>query len=63
IGHNVVQHGEISDTNEIMSARWFSPAEIWQMITTNDIRDGLTLTAFLWADAYQRGMLPPRSTP
>lgn len=61
IAHDAVQTGVITDTNEIMSARWFSASAIWQMIAHNDIRDGLTLTAFLWADAFQRGMLPPRS--
>lgn len=57
IGHDVQVVAPISDTNEIMSTRWFTPAEIWQLIAANEIRDGLTLTAFLWADAYQRGML------
>jgi 8-oxo-dGTP pyrophosphatase MutT (NUDIX family) len=57
IGHDVDVIAPISDTNEIMSIRWFTPAEIWQLIGRNEIRDGLTLTAFLWADAYLRGMV------
>lgn len=57
IGHDVREIAPITDTNEIMSARWFTPADIWALIAANEIRDGLTLTAFLWADAYQRGML------
>jgi 8-oxo-dGTP pyrophosphatase MutT (NUDIX family) len=61
IGHDVDVIAPISDTNEIMSIRWFKPAEIWQLIGHNEIRDGLTLTAFLWADAYLRGMVSGRA--
>jgi 8-oxo-dGTP pyrophosphatase MutT (NUDIX family) len=57
IGHDVDVIAPISDTNEIMSIRWFTPAEIWQLIGRNEIRDGLTLTEFLWTDAYLRGMV------
>jgi hypothetical protein len=38
------------------------PSEIWDLIGQNAIRDGLTLTAVLWTDAYQRGIIAPRST-
>jgi 8-oxo-dGTP pyrophosphatase MutT (NUDIX family) len=61
IGHDVDVIAPISDTNEIMSIRWFTPAQIWQLIGCNEIRDGLTLTAFLWADAYLRGMVTGRT--
>ena len=62
VAHGVRQVAAISDTNEIMSARWFTQAEIWQMLAENEIRDGLTLTALLWADAHTRGLCPPRRT-
>jgi 8-oxo-dGTP pyrophosphatase MutT (NUDIX family) len=62
IGHDARQTGVISDTNEIMSARWVMPSEIWDFIGQNAIRDGLTLTAVLWTDAYQRGIIAPRIT-
>ncbi len=35
------------DPNEIKAVRWFSPAEIRQMIAANEIRDGYTLTGLL----------------
>lgn len=60
IAHDVTQVAPISDTNEILSARWFAPDELWHMISQNDIRDGLTLTAWLWADAWARGVVSPR---
>ncbi len=35
------------DTGEISSVRWFSAAEIWEMIRSGEMMDGYTLTAFL----------------
>ena len=63
VATGVEQVAANSDTNEIMSARRFTQAEIWHMIANNDIRDGLTLTAWLWCDAFLRGVITPRSTP
>ena len=37
-----------TDTNEIQQAAWFAQADVWRLIETNQIRDGLTLTALLW---------------
>lgn len=46
--------GEI-DRNEAMAVRWFTPADVRRMIERNEILDGLSLTALLWA--MMRGLL------
>ncbi len=51
----VSQTAAISDTNEIIAARWFTTAEIRALIDQNAIPDGLTLTALLLA--FYRGLL------
>ena len=45
----VEQTEPIHDTNEIIGARWFSPAELREMLDQNQIPDGLTQTALLLA--------------
>jgi 8-oxo-dGTP pyrophosphatase MutT (NUDIX family) len=47
-GYGLRQVGELTDTNEVLRAVWFSPDQMWSMIESNEIRDGLTLTALLW---------------
>lgn len=37
------------DANEVIGLRWFSPAEIWRLITDNEVLNGLSLTSLLWA--------------
>ncbi len=37
------------DSNEALDRRWFTVAEIRQLIGQNAILDGMTLTALLWA--------------
>lgn len=44
----VVQTGEIEDTNEIGSIRWFSSDEVRELIARNAILDGMSLTGLLW---------------
>ena len=53
VGHDTHRVGEILDTNEVISTRWFEPREVWSMLQQNQIRDGLTLTALLWHLARQ----------
>lgn len=48
VAHGARQEAAISDTNEVEGAAWFTPAELWQMIDRNEIRDGPTLTGLLW---------------
>jgi 8-oxo-dGTP pyrophosphatase MutT (NUDIX family) len=48
VGHGARQEAAISDTNEVESAAWFTPDELWAMIERNELRDGPTLTALLW---------------
>ena len=40
---------EPTDRNETMALRWFTADEIRELVRTNAIRDGLTLTALCWA--------------
>jgi ADP-ribose pyrophosphatase len=54
IGHGVHKVGDIVDTNEVISTRWFEQQEVWKMIERNEIRDGLTFTAMLWYFARSR---------
>jgi 8-oxo-dGTP pyrophosphatase MutT (NUDIX family) len=49
VARNLTPTGGPLDTNEIMDRRWFSPAEVRQLIVHNSILDGLSLTALLWA--------------
>jgi ADP-ribose pyrophosphatase len=48
VSHDTHPVGEIIDTNEVISTRWFEPQEVWSMLQKNQVRDGLTLTALLW---------------
>ena len=48
------QVGELTDTNEVLRAAWFSADDVWAMIAANQARDGLTLTALLWYFARLR---------
>ena len=36
------------DTNEIAEVKWFKKEEVLKMIKTNEIKDGLTLTALMY---------------
>lgn len=42
------QVSEPSDRNEIMSLRWFTPAEVKALLSRNEIQDGFSLTALAW---------------
>ncbi|HJZ46779.1 MAG TPA: NUDIX hydrolase [Roseiflexaceae bacterium] len=53
-GYGLRQIGELTDTNEVLGVAWFRADEVWAMIDTNQIHDGLTLTALLWYFARSR---------
>ena len=53
-GYGLRQVGELTDTNEVLRAAWFSADEVWAMVAANQARDGLTLTALLWYFARER---------
>jgi ADP-ribose pyrophosphatase len=55
LASGVEQTAPISDTNEIIAARWFEVARVREMIDRNEIPDGLSLTALLWA--FYKGYL------
>jgi 8-oxo-dGTP pyrophosphatase MutT (NUDIX family) len=40
---------DITDTNEVMACRWFDLDEVRGMIRRNEMQDGLSMTALLWA--------------
>lgn len=47
---------ELSDTNEVMSLDWFTPAQVRQKIEKNEIVEGMSLTALLWAAFHKPGL-------
>jgi hypothetical protein len=49
LAQGITRVGEISDTNEVIGLRWFTPAEVGEMIRKAEILDGMTLTGILWA--------------
>jgi 8-oxo-dGTP pyrophosphatase MutT (NUDIX family) len=49
VGRHALVVGAPADPNEIEKVGWFQRAEIRQMIRSNALKDGLTLTALLWA--------------
>ena len=55
IARGVEQTAPITDTNEIIQARWFEAAEVRELIDKNLIPDGLSLTALL--AAFYKGFL------
>lgn len=48
LGYGLRRVGEPSDPNEIMRVAWFSPDEVWSMIDSNELSNGMSLTALLW---------------
>ena len=48
VGREPRRVGEVTDTNEVMSVRWFDPAEVQDLLRRNAVRDGLSLTGLLW---------------
>jgi len=48
IGRDIRQVGKIIDTNEVLRTGWFDVEAVWAMLESNQIRDGLSLTALLW---------------
>lgn len=40
---------DVADTNETIGCRWFSADEVRGMLARNEIRDGFSITALLWA--------------
>ncbi len=55
MARGVEQTAPITDTNEIIQARWFEAAEVRDLIDQDVIPDGLSLTALL--AAFYRGFL------
>jgi 8-oxo-dGTP pyrophosphatase MutT (NUDIX family) len=51
VARDVTRVGAIEDTNEVLGLRWFSPQEVRALIARNEVLDGLSLTALLWAIA------------
>jgi 8-oxo-dGTP pyrophosphatase MutT (NUDIX family) len=49
VGSHAQVIGAPADPNEIERVGWFQRDEIHQMIRSNELKDGLTLTALLWA--------------
>ena len=49
VGRQAQVVGTPADPNEIEQVGWFERAEIRRMIRNNELKDGLTLTALLWA--------------
>jgi len=49
VARGVTRVSEIQDTNEVIGVRWFSPAEVRELIAQNKILDGLSLTGLCWA--------------
>lgn len=49
IARELTRVSEPTDRNETMALRWFSVREIRDLVRTNGIYDGLTLTALCWA--------------
>jgi 8-oxo-dGTP pyrophosphatase MutT (NUDIX family) len=49
VGRQAQVVGPPADPNEIEKVGWFQPAEVRQMIRNNELKDGMTLTALLWA--------------
>lgn len=47
-GRGLRKVGEVEDTNEVQRMAWFSLAEVRQLIATNQVQDGISLTALLW---------------
>ena len=50
----VYRVSEPTDTNEVIGVRWFSVDALQQMIETNELREGMTLTGLLWLFNRQR---------
>jgi len=48
LARGVKKVGEITDTNEVLGARWFTPDDVRKMINNHEIIDGMTLTGLLW---------------
>lgn len=49
IARQLTRRSEPTDRNETMALRWFDAHEIRRLLSTNAIRDGLSLTALCWA--------------
>ena len=49
VGSHAQVIGAPADPNEIERVGWFQRDEIHQMIRSNELKDGLTLAALLWA--------------
>jgi ADP-ribose pyrophosphatase len=54
VARGVTKVSELSDTNEVIGTRWFTPGEVREMIQRNEIVEGMTLTALLWV--FLRGV-------
>jgi 8-oxo-dGTP pyrophosphatase MutT (NUDIX family) len=54
VGRGLRRVGDITDTNEVLRAEWLEPGRVWELIESNQILDGLTLTSLLWHFARRR---------
>jgi ADP-ribose pyrophosphatase len=57
LASGVKKVGELTDTNEVISLRWFTPIQVRDMIRQGEIVEGMTLTGLLWASARLGGIL------
>lgn len=48
VAHGVERIGEIEDTNEVIGLRWFTLAQVRELIARHEILNGLSLTGLLW---------------
>ncbi len=51
----VESEGEIRDTDEVESKRWFSREEYLELLKTNGTRDGVSMLAVLFAHQFYTG--------
>jgi ADP-ribose pyrophosphatase len=54
VARGLVKEREPADINEVLRVAWFEPDDIWTMVDSNQIRDGLALTTLLWHFARSR---------
>jgi 8-oxo-dGTP pyrophosphatase MutT (NUDIX family) len=49
VARGLDRRSEPLDVNETLGLRWFTPAEVRRLVLSNEIPDGLTVTALSWA--------------
>jgi len=48
VAKKLARRSEIQDTNEVIRLGWFTRGQVEEMVRSNQVRDGLSLTALLW---------------